>query len=258
VRPKPMSAKNGFSVERSSAWLESLDSFIRSGTNRHIEYFHPNWKELRKVLEGEPIGYLVAQNTLVEIMLQRFGPAFLKRAGVAMWIPLADAVEQNVRKTFASLNIPIRANYSAEEAGLIGASVKKIRAIITSRPVTSSSRWMEPRHRVRRTTSGPGAGDAPAFLCDTFIRYDIGDLASLAARCACGHDGPTLSNVFGRSKNSSNKPTAIVSLLCAGPELHNIAKFDEYRIRQVDVTTSLSRLAAARPCHRTKLRAWRG
>ena len=71
-----------------------------------------------------------------------------------------------------------------------------------------------------------------------FIRYDVGDLASLTERCACGHDGPTLSNVFGRSKSLLKHADGRVSIFYVrGQELHSLAKFDEYRIRQVDVKT---------------------
>src|SRR5262249_11350916 len=47
---------------------------------------------------------------------------------------------------------------------------------------------------------------------------------------------PTLANVFGRSKGLLKHADDSVSIFyIRGYEFHNIANFDEYRIRQVDV-----------------------
>jgi len=239
LRPNRASAKDGFSVQRSSSWLGSLEHFIRSGTNRHIEYFHPNWKLLRKELESEPVGYLIAQDAMVETMLQHFGPAFFKRAGVAMWIPIADGVSQKSREIFASLDIPVRATYSAEEVGTIGAECDKCPGhyhIATSNVIVEVDGNESIGHAGERV--GRVLVTHLHSYATPFIRYDIGDLASLADRCACGHDGPTLSNVFGRSKNLLKHADGHLSIFYVrGQELHNLAKFDEYRIRQVDVKT---------------------
>jgi phenylacetate-coenzyme A ligase PaaK-like adenylate-forming protein len=69
-----------------------------------------------------------------------------------------------------------------------------------------------------------------------FIRYDVGDLATLDGSCCCGHDGPVLSNVYGRSKALIKHADGHVSqFFLRGKELAAIARFDEYRIRQTDI-----------------------
>ena len=71
-----------------------------------------------------------------------------------------------------------------------------------------------------------------------FIRYRIGDLASLADRCPCGHDGPTLANVVGRSKGLLKHPSGrLTPFYVPGGEMMAIAAFDEYRIRQTAPST---------------------
>src|SRR5262249_29174622 len=39
--PKSSPTKNGFSVQKSSSWMGALDPFLRTGTNKFIEYLHP-------------------------------------------------------------------------------------------------------------------------------------------------------------------------------------------------------------------------
>src|SRR5215510_3436607 len=81
-----------------------------------------------------------------------------------------------------------------------------------------------------------------------FIRYDIGDVAALADRCACGHNGPTLSNVFGRSKSLLKHADGRVSMFYVRTqELRDIAKLDEYRIRQVDVKKIVVEIGSKTP-----------
>ena len=94
--------KNGFTVEKTDSWLGSLGSFIDSGINKHIELFYPNINLLRKELERDLIGYLIAPPRIVEMMLQDMDAAVLKRAGMVMWIALMEPVDSRLRETFAS------------------------------------------------------------------------------------------------------------------------------------------------------------
>ena len=85
--------KNGFTVEKTASWLGPLGSLFGSGINKHIELFDPNVNLLRKELERDAIGYLIAPPRLVEMMFQHMDAVILKRAGMSMWIPLMEPVE---------------------------------------------------------------------------------------------------------------------------------------------------------------------
>jgi len=249
LRPKPMSLKEGFSVQRSGSWLGSLESFMRSGANRYIEFFHPDWNLLRKELERESIGYLVAPAGCIEAILQHFGPEFFERARVAMWIPFGEPADQNVRKTFASLGIPIRSNYSSEEVGMMGSECEKVP---NHYHVATSNVIIEVDDNERMEVEGTRVGRVLVThlhsYATPFIRYDIGDVAALADRCACGHGGPTLSNVFGRSKSLVKHADGRVSTFYVRTkDLRDIAKFDEYRIRQADVKRIVVEIGSQTP-----------
>jgi phenylacetate-CoA ligase len=233
------SNKNGFTAKKTGSWLGSLESFIKTGINKHIEYFHPNINLLRKELECDSIGYLIATPRIVEMIFQYIDPVVLKRAGMVMLIPLSEPVDPKLRETFASLNIPVRANYSSEEVGTIGFECEKFSGnyhVATSNVIIEVSK--DDHINLGDKQVGRVLVTHLHSYATPFIRYDVGDVASLADRCSCGHDGPTLSDVYGRSKGLLKHPDGRVSTFYI-PDyaLSNITKFDEYRIRQIDVKT---------------------
>jgi phenylacetate-coenzyme A ligase PaaK-like adenylate-forming protein len=233
------SNKNGFAVTKADSWLGPLGSFFRNGINKRIEYFHPNIDLLCKELEYDSIGYLIAPPRFVEMMFQYIDPVVLKRAGMAMWIASTEPVDPKLRETFASVNIPVRANYSSEEVGVIGFECEKFPGnyhVATSNVIVEVNK--DDHFNFGDKQLGRVLVTRLHSYATPFIRYDVGDVASLADRCACGHDGPTLSDVYGRSKALLKHPDGRVSIFhIHGDELSNIAKFDEYRIRQIDVRT---------------------
>src|SRR5262249_43458018 len=69
-----------------------------------------------------------------------------------------------------------------------------------------------------------------------FIRYDVGDLALLAERCPCGHDGPTIHNLYGRVTKALKHPDGTFSrFYIRGKEIAELAECTEFRIRQVSL-----------------------
>ncbi|WP_204310603.1 hypothetical protein, partial [Escherichia coli] len=90
--------------------------------------------------------------------------------------------------------------YSSEEVGSIGLECQANAGVYH---VSTSNVLVEiiPAASVR-TVSGTTGLVLVTHLhsyATPFIRYDLGDIATLADRCPCGHDGPVLSNIQGRS-----------------------------------------------------------
>jgi len=238
LRPEPKSSKDGFTVQIRDDALGSLASLVRGGKYKYIEYFHPNMDALCKELERDSIGYLIAHPHLVEAMLQFIDPEFFKRAGTAMFNPVAGAVDPQLRKAFVSSGIPVRGTYSSEEVGSIGFECEKNPGIYH---LATSNVMVE----VIADNSVRGiAPDLGRVLvthlhsyATPFIRYDVGDVATFGDSCPCGHDGPILSNVYGRAKALLKHPDGRVSVFFPrGKELAAIATFDEFRIRQTEMS----------------------
>jgi phenylacetate-coenzyme A ligase PaaK-like adenylate-forming protein len=228
---------NGFAVQRNEKPLGTLDPLIQGGIYKYIEFYRPNMDALRAELERDSIGYLVTYPYMIETMLQYIDPAFFKRAGTAMFNAISGTVGPELREMFSSMGIPVRATYSSEEVGSIGLECEKIAGcyhVVTSNVIVevlpSESIQLE-GHRASRVLLTHLHSYATPF-----IRYDLGDVATLRMSCPCGHDGPVLSNIYGRSKALLKHADGRLSIfVLRGKELADIVKFDEYRIRQTDI-----------------------
>lgn len=236
-RQEPMSSKNGFKVKKEDGWLGALGPVFRCGMNKHIEYFNPDFNALCKELERDPIGYLVAQPRLIETMLQHIDPAFFKRTGTAMFIPLTEIAGAELRQAFSSMEIPTRGNYSSEEVGPIGWECAKVPGsyhVATSNVIVEAI--SDQPIQLRNEGLSRVLVTHLHSYATPFIRYDLGDVATVDKLCPCGHDGPSLSNVYGRAKSLLKHADGHVSIFfLRSKELTAIAKFNEYRIRQTDI-----------------------
>jgi phenylacetate-CoA ligase len=235
----PHLPKHGLKVMRSEAWLGPLSGFFGGGANKVIEYFRPDMNSFRAELERDPIGYLVTAQWTMQSLSQSVDVSALQRAGLRMWISVADAVDPDFRTALTSHGISVRSTYSAQEIGPIGFECEHCPG---NYHVASSNVIVEV-DADRAYQFGPHKLGSVLVThlhsyATPFIRYDIGDVASLAPECGCGHLGPTLSNVFGRGKNLLKHADGTVSPFYLGASL--IAKlpdFNEYRIRQTEIGT---------------------
>jgi phenylacetate-coenzyme A ligase PaaK-like adenylate-forming protein len=70
------------------------------------------------------------------------------------------------------------------------------------------------------------------------IRYDVGDFGQVEQKCRCGHDGPTISNIFGRGKHFLRLPDdKLRPFYLSTRLLQQVVAFKECRIRQPDNET---------------------
>jgi len=233
----PQLENEGLKVTRSEAWLGALSDFFECGANKVIEYFRPDMMRFREELERDSIGYLVTAQWTIQTLLQSIDLSVLNRAGLRMWISVADAVDPSLREALTSQGILVRSTYSAQEVGPIGFECERIPGnyhvassnVIVEVDVKQSYR-LGP-HRLGRVLVTHLHSYATPF-----IRYDIGDLASLTPRCSCGHLGPTLSHVYGRGKNLLKHRDGTISPFYFGASLiAKLPEFKEYRVRQTEI-----------------------
>ncbi len=232
-------AKQGYSVARSPTWLGTLGPFVRSAANKEIKLLRPDVDALWRELSADPIGYLSIAPRLLEWLLQHVSPQELKQAGAAMLILLAEPLDPNTRERLSAVGIAARATYSCEEVGPIGVECERFPGRYH---VATSNVIVEVVSGSDLTIGGAPVGEVLLThlhaYATPFIRYAVGDLASLADRCPCGHDGPTLANVVGRSKGLLKHPDGrLTPFYVPGGEMMAIAVFDDYRIRQTGPAT---------------------
>ena len=118
--------ENGFAVVKTDNWLGDLESLIKTGKNKQIDYFNPDMDLLCEELRLDSIGYLVAGPYVVELILQHVDDEFFRNAGTALWTPIGSSVGTHLREKFSSIGVPVRAHYSCREVGLIGSECEEV------------------------------------------------------------------------------------------------------------------------------------
>jgi phenylacetate-coenzyme A ligase PaaK-like adenylate-forming protein len=233
IKPAAGPIKNGFSFEESPSYMGPLAPLIKSGTNKNIEYLNPDFKKLRKELERNEIGYLICAPRFLEAMFSLVDPIFLKKAKTKMWMSLAQAVTEDMKKTFDDLEIPIRASYSSEEVGPIGyecAACPGHYHVATSNVIVEI---VDASYDIDGVKHGRVLVTHLHSYATPFIRYDLGDLACLADTCPCGHQGPTIHHLHGKVGSIvKHRDGRISPFRIRGRELTSLVSFTEYRIRQ--------------------------
>jgi phenylacetate-coenzyme A ligase PaaK-like adenylate-forming protein len=235
VRPAAAPVTGGISVVKAESWLGMLHPLFKSGKNKHIEYFRLQEVRDKLVLElkKDDVGYLVAMPGTIERISTSFDLGFLKAANTAMWIANSSSVTQSVRRVFADLAIPVRANYSSEEVGMIGAECSKFAGyyhVATSNVIVEV---VDHKMEVDGMNLGRVLVTHLHSYATPFIRYDLDDLACLGAKCPCGHNGPTIYNLYGRVSSAIKHRDGRMSPFSIRLKtLETLVDFTEYRIRQ--------------------------
>ncbi len=235
----PNRIEGGFSVEKTDNWLGPLSSLFKCGNTKRILELHPSRDLLFKELANDPIGYLVIQPSLVEALFYDSDASFLSENGTKMLIPTTEEADQGLRDKFAAARIPVRAVYSSQEVGYIGAECKDCPKVFH---IAQSNVIIEIDNRDGVVVGGSKLGRVLVThlhsYATPFVRYDIGDFAVLSEVCGCGHDGPVLTNIYGRKKRLLKRADGSVApFLVTARYMLNIVKCDEYRIRQTGLNT---------------------
>jgi phenylacetate-CoA ligase len=244
VQHAPNSTTEGLIVDRKGSWIAPLSSFLRTGQTKVIQYFRPNFRSLADELGREQIGYLVSSPRIIEALLEHVDAKFFARSDATLWLPLGEHLDPKLRESLYSVGVPVLATYSSEEVGLIASECPK-------RPgnfhVATSNVVVEVLNDQECAFANGKLGRVLIThlhsYATPFIRYDLDDLACLSDRCICGHDGPILYNIHGRSKSLlKHQDGSISPFYIRTNEILSIVKCDEFRITQTDLQTLLVEL----------------
>jgi phenylacetate-CoA ligase len=228
--------KDGISVKKEKYWSGPLGSLIRSGKGKRIEFYNFSRRDCQKLLQElkkDDVGYLIAGPNIIDAISSSSDLRVLKAAKTAMWIPLGAKPDSKLIEEFANLAIPVRATYSSEEVGCIGVACSKCFGyyhVATSNVVVEV---VDRRFEIDGMNLGKVLVTHLHSYATPFIRYDLGDLACLCAKCPCGHDGPTIYNLEGRECAVIKRRDGRLSpFFIRAKQLQALADFTEYRMRQ--------------------------
>ncbi len=228
--------KGDISVKREESWIGSLASLFKSGKNKHIEHCRLNKEICDKLvleLKKDDVGYLVAIPVVLERISTTFGLGFLKAANTAMWIAESSKVGPSLSRAFADLAIPVRANYSSEEVGMIGAECIKFTGYYHVATSNVIAEVVDRKVEVDGMNLGRVLVTHLHSYATPLIRYDLGDLACVGAKCPCGHNGPTIYNLYGRVSSAiKHRDGRMSPFNIRNRTLVTLVDYTEYRIRQ--------------------------
>ncbi len=220
------------------SWAGPLSKVFRSGSSRKIAYRHDD-KALINELLKERVGYLLSPSRYIEILMTNGGIELIKKLGVRLWFHLSDYRDPEIVTRLSEIGVPSLSNYSAAEVGPIAFECAKDQGYFH---VAHTNVVVECDHKLTVSYNGASLGRLLVTHLHSYatpiIRYDIGDFGQVNQKCRCGHDGPTISNIFGRGKHFLRLPDGKLRPFYVSTRLlQEVVAFKECRIRQPDNET---------------------
>lgn len=226
-------------VKRTESWAGPLSKVFRNGSSKQIFYANDD-QLLIDELAKDRVGYLVCHSRIVEILLKNGGARYLEKLGISTWLHVSDYRDPEAVDALAGIGVRSLSNYSAGETGAIAFECRERQGYYH---VAHSNVIVEMDDQLTATFNGVSVGRLLVTHLHSYasplIRYDLGDFGQLHERCPCGHDGPTLSNIYGRGKHFLRHPNGslVPFYLSTRALLGAVPGFTECRVRQNDVET---------------------
>jgi phenylacetate-coenzyme A ligase PaaK-like adenylate-forming protein len=220
------------------SWAGSLSKLFRTGPAKRIAHIHNDDALVNELLKDR-IGYLVCANRYLDILMSKGGIDLIKKLGIKMWIHGNDHRDPEIVKALNGIGVPSLSNYTAGEIGPIALECPKCQGYFH---VVHTNVIVECDDQVTASFNGASLGRLLITHLHSYatplIRYDVGDFCELENQCPCGHDGPTIFNIYGRGKHFLRHPNGkLLPFYLSTRALLEAVAFKECRIRQIEVDT---------------------
>lgn len=231
-------ASNGKSVldvEINDGWAGNIGDIFQHGKYKAIN-FSGNINPLIDELLKSPVGYLACLSSHMELLFNAGGEKLLQDLNIEMWLHHSDNLDPSLRSALNRINIPIRSSYSCSEVGPLAIECASNPGVYH---VAHSNVIIEESNHDTVVIDGVNISKLLVTHLHSYatplIRYDLGDFGKIHSKCVCGHDGPTLSNIFGRKKFFlKRQDDTLIPFLVFSKPLLDILKFKEFFIYQLD------------------------
>jgi len=225
-------------VQKADSWAGRLGKVFRNGSSRMIVYRYDDNALINELLK-EQVGYLQSPSQYVDILMRSGGIDLIKKLGIRLWFHLSDYRDPEIVKRLNEIGVPSLSNYSAAEIGPIAFECRKHQGCFH---VAHTNVLVECDDKLTVSHNGASLGRLLITHLHSYatpiIRYDVGDFGQVEQRCGCGHDGPTISNLFGRGKHFLRLPDGKLRPFYLSTRLlQQVVAFEECRIRQPDSET---------------------
>jgi phenylacetate-CoA ligase len=218
------------------SWAGPLSAVFRNGLGKKITHRYNDGALIKELLK-DPVGYLVCPNRYLDILMNNGGVELIKRLGIKLWLHNSDYRDPEIVKTLEGIGVPSLSNYSAGEIGPIAYECQSNRGHFH---IAHTNVIVECDRDVTVSFNGAPLGRLLVTHLHSYatpiIRYDIGDFAQLESQCRCGHDGPTISNIFGRGKHFVRRPDGkLLPFYLSTRTVLEAIPFKECRVRQTQI-----------------------
>ena len=226
-------------VKTDENWVGPLHKIFRTGSNKTVVYKHGDEGALVRELLKSPVGYFVSPSRYVERLIEHGGIDLFKKLGVKLWMHTSDYRDPEIVKALKEIGIPSLSNYSAGEIGPIAFECRKNQGHFH---VTHTNVVVERDKDVTTSFNGVTVGRLLVTHLHSYatpiIRYDVGDFGELHSECPCGHDGPTISHIYGRGKHFLRHPNgSLLPFYLSTRAMLEAAPFTDCRVVQRTIDT---------------------
>jgi phenylacetate-coenzyme A ligase PaaK-like adenylate-forming protein len=230
--------KESLSVKCNEGWTGPLSKVFGTGTKKTIVHNYDDDALIKELLKDQ-VDCLICTNQYVAILLNKGGIELIKRLGIKLWIHRSDYRDPAIVKALSDVGVQCTSSYSAGEVGPIAYECLKHQGYYH---VANTNVIVECDDQLNVSFNGAQLGRLLITHLHSYptpiIRYDIGDFGQLENQCPCGHDGPTISNIYGRGKHFLRHPDGrLLPLYLSTRLLLDVAAFKECRLRQTEVDT---------------------
>jgi phenylacetate-coenzyme A ligase PaaK-like adenylate-forming protein len=238
---KPLNA--GINVEYFDSWIGNLSPIFEHGVYKIIHYLD-DANALIEELKKRPVGYLACLGSHMELLINNGGEELVKKLGIKMWLHHSDNLDISMRNMLEDWGIFVHSTYSSAEVGPIAVDCPK------------NPGYYHVAHS--NVIVQEGSDDSVDFdgqllrkllithlhsYATPIIQYEIGDYGCVHSSCLCGHDGPTLSHIFGRKKYFLKSPDgSLIPFPIFSKPLLDITAFKEFFSYQIDPKTIILEL----------------
>jgi phenylacetate-coenzyme A ligase PaaK-like adenylate-forming protein len=225
-------------VAKDDHWAGILGKIYRNGSSKNIP-FSKDIDRLIAELSKERVGYLLSPSRVVEQLLDHGGADLFGKLGIKLWIHLSDYRSQDAVQQLKQIGIPSLSNYTSGETGPIAYECRTNEGYYH---VAHTNVIVESDDKLTTSFDGVTVGRLLITHLHSYatplIRYDIGDFGKLHHQCPCGHDGPTISHIYGRGKHFLRHPEGGYLLFYVSTRLlREAVEFKECRFQQETIDT---------------------
>jgi len=226
-----VAGKKGYTITDSPNWTGFLSGAFKGGVGRLVKFQDPDYGQLGAELLQKPCGYFNSVPSVLLSLANAMGEENFRRLQIVQFRSRGEQIPQALRELCRNAGIRVSDSYSCEEAGLIGVECSiysGIFHIATSNVVVECG---GPLQDVDGHQVGKLLITHLHSYATPFIRYEVGDLGSLGSECPCGHRGPIISRLHGRTESFLRRRNgARTSFVMDGRKSFEEVK--EWRVRQ--------------------------